>query len=196
MATESDDFPKHLQTALLEMSGALDKLHVRYALIGGLAAGYRSRPRFTQDVDFLLEPTQIALPGLLSELTDRGFAFDRDTVIREWTQEHVSAISYHGIRIDWVKPVIPVYQHVIDLARCEDWFGAPIRIASAEGIILTKLIAFRGQDQIDIHDLLIANRGQLDLDLIRREWQGIGEPDAPQIKQFEDMVIRYYHTPP
>ena len=55
---------------------------VRYALLGGLATMLRGRPRFTQDVDVLLEVPQLALPGLLDELVDRGFSLDRETVIR------------------------------------------------------------------------------------------------------------------
>jgi hypothetical protein len=196
MAIDAADFPGHFQVALQHMAGALDQFQFRYALIGGLAAGYRSRPRFTQDLDILLEIPQIRLPPFLDDLCQRGFTFDRDTVIRQWTQEHVTSMAYHGIRLDWLKPVIPLYQHVIDLARPEKWLGGAIRIASAEGILLTKLVAFRGQDQIDIHDLLIANRGQLDLDLIRREWQTVAGLDAPQMQQFEDMVARYYLAPP
>ena len=37
---------------------------IRYALIGGLATLMRGRPRFTQDIDILLNVPQVALPGL------------------------------------------------------------------------------------------------------------------------------------
>ena len=37
---------------------------IRYALIGGLATLMRGRPRFTQDIDILLDVPQVALPGL------------------------------------------------------------------------------------------------------------------------------------
>lgn len=37
---------------------------IRYALIGGLATLMRGRPRFTQDIDILLDVSQVALPGL------------------------------------------------------------------------------------------------------------------------------------
>src|SRR5205085_12679055 len=100
----------------------------------------------TQDIDFLLEVPQVVLPGLLDELRARGFEFDTETAIREWTREHLAVLSFHGIRIDWLKPVIPCYQHVLDRARPEAWLGQSIRIASPEGLILMKLLAFRGLD--------------------------------------------------
>src|SRR5207302_11023643 len=102
----------------------------------------------------------------------------------------------HGIRIDWLKPVIPCYQHVLDRARPELWLGQSIRIASPEGLILMKLLAFRGQDQVDIENLLAANRGQVDLGWVRREWQAVAGPDDPRLQRFEEMVTRLYLPPP
>ena len=48
--------------------------------------------------------------------------------------------------------------------------GYPIRVVTAEGLILTKMVAFRPQDQIDIDTLLTANRDNINIDLIREEW--------------------------
>ena len=192
MASEQPELPQNLLAGLLELVQALDRLGLRYALIGGIAAGYRSRPRFTQDLDFLIEIPQLVLPGLLEDLKMRGFVFDSAEVIREWIQHHLSVLSFRGVRIDWLKPLLPIYQHVIDQAKPEDWMGCSIRIASSEGLILTKLLAFRGQDQVDIENLLAANRGQLDLDLIRREWETVAGQDDPRFQKFNEMAARLY----
>jgi len=130
------------------------------------------------------------------DLRARGFEFDNETTIRQWIREHLTVLSFRSIRIDWLKPVVPLYQHVIDLARPEPWLGCTIRIASPEGLILTKLVAFRSQDQVDIENLLAANRGQLDLDLIRREWETVATPDDPRTQRFNEMVARFYLPPP
>lgn len=55
---------------------------------------------FTQDIDILLEVPQIALPGLLTELADRGFTLYRDTVIRQFVQHHMTAFQFGVVRID------------------------------------------------------------------------------------------------
>jgi hypothetical protein len=195
MATDSPQLPQYLLKGLLEQVEALEQLHLRYALIGGVATGYRSRPRFTQDVDFLLEIPQVTLPGLLEDMQARGFAFDAEKAIREWTKDHLTVLTFHGIRIDWLKPLLPLYQHVIDSAQQETWMGRPVRIASAEGLILTKLIAFRTQDQLDIENLLAANRGKLDLEMIRKEWATVADSTDRRLQRFEDMVVRFYRSP-
>jgi hypothetical protein len=56
---------------------------VRYALIGGLAFLLRGRPRFTRDVDFLIEIPQVVLPGLLDDLVERGFSLDPAVVTKQ-----------------------------------------------------------------------------------------------------------------
>src|SRR5688500_18340373 len=106
--------------AVLLAEGAR-RANVRYALIGGLAGGYRTQARSTRDADFLLQVPQLQLPGLLDELAARGFTCDPLTTIREWTQEHMTTLSFRGVRIDWLKPVLPLYQHVLDRATEDTW---------------------------------------------------------------------------
>src|SRR5260221_14062431 len=126
-----------------------------------MATSFRSQPRFTKDLDFLLSVPQLALPSVLADLARRGFQFDTQATIREWTQHHMTVLSFRGIRIDWLKPVLPAYQHVLDRATDESWLGQPVRIATPGGLILLKLFAFRTQDQLDIGNLCVANRETL-----------------------------------
>ena len=91
-----------MRTALDEATAAMDHHAVSYALIGGLAASYRSQPRFTKDIDFLLQDPQLVLPRLLEDLHRRGFEFETLATIGEWTEHHMVTLSYHGIRIDWL----------------------------------------------------------------------------------------------
>jgi len=178
------------------MVESLNALKLRFTLIGGIAVGYRSRPRFTRDIDFLLEVPQLVLPILLQDLQGRGFSFDTDKTIREWTRDHLTVLNYHNVNIDWLKPVLPVYQHVIDQARIEYFLGCSFPIASPECLILTKLIAFRGQDLVDIENLLAANQGQLDLDFIRREWIALADEKDPRYLKFQEMAAKLYLPAP
>src|SRR5260370_37852073 len=74
---------------------------IHYALVGGLATLMRGRPRFTQDVDVLLDVPQLALPRLLDELTRLGFALERAKVIAEYVREHLTSFRFGSVRIDW-----------------------------------------------------------------------------------------------
>jgi hypothetical protein len=87
-----------------------------------------------------------------------------------------------------MKPVLPAYQHVLDTSSAESLVDQTVSIASAEGLVLTKLIAFRAQDKADIISLLAANRDKMDLDWIRTEWRLLAETGDTRSREFETMV--------
>jgi hypothetical protein len=192
MKPEPEGLKPELRTGLLELVHTLDSQGVRYALVGGLASGFRGRARFTEDIDLLLLVPQLKLPGVLEDLKARGFDLDVIETIREWNQNHTAVLRYHGVQIDWLKPVLPCLQHVIDRAAGEDWLGTTVRIASTEDLIVLKLLAFRPQDVLDIQGLLAANAGALDLELVRRELGDVLPDDDERIVQFEELVRDYY----
>jgi hypothetical protein len=139
-------------------------------------------------VDFLLRVPQIQFPSLLDSLTLVGFECDIVATIREWTQHHMVTLSFRGIRVDWLKPVIPLYNHVLEKATEEHWLNHPIRVASSEGLILLKLLAFRTQDQLDVENIVAAHRGNLDIDWIRTEWQTVATLDDPRMQRLMALV--------
>lgn len=191
-ADEAESLPEPLELAAWNVARCFEKYGVRYALIGGVATGIRSQIRATDDLDFIAAIPQVVLPRLLDDLAAAQATFDHADVIRRWITEHLAVLTCHGVRVDWLKPVIPLYQHVIDTATWEAGEVGPIRVASAEGLILTKLIAWRTQDQADIERLLAANRGQLDLNSIRREYCTVGDADDKRMKRFDDMLAQFY----
>ena len=46
----------------------------------------------------------------------------------------MTVLSFLRIRIDWLKPVIPAYLHILDRATEESWFEQQIVVASTEGL--------------------------------------------------------------
>ncbi len=196
MQPPHQQLPQDLTTALLELSRALNARRIRYALIGGLAAGFRGRPRFTEDVDLLLHVPQLVLPGLLEDLQRAGFDFDLEGVIQEWNQRHTALLRYHGVPVDWLKPVLPTLEHVIERASEEEWLGERIRVACTEDLIVMKLLAFRSQDLIDVQNLLAANRGQLDLQSVRRDLRDVVPDDDGRQQRLEELIRDYYVTVP
>jgi hypothetical protein len=188
MAGEQLPISRDVLEGAVRLAATARRANLRYALIGGLAAGYRTQPRFTQDVDFLLQVPQIQLPAVLDDLSAHGFTADPMTNIREWTQEHMTTLSFRGVRIDWLKPVVPLYQHVLDRATDESLLDEPIRIASADGLILIKLLAYRPQDVVDIENLVAAHRETLDLDWIRSEWATVAAADDPRLGRVVELA--------
>jgi hypothetical protein len=164
---------------------------INYALVGGLATLMRGRPRFTQDVDVLLDVPQIGLPDLLDELARQGFTMDMATVIREFVHEHLTTFRFGSVRIDWLKPVLALFTHTLAEASFLKWTeGHQIRVAKAEGLILTKMLSFRSQDKEDIETLLVANRDEIDVDLVRREWFAVAEGEEARTAWLEEVLAR------
>ncbi len=191
MAAEHDPLADELIRAVELLAGVFTTRSIRYALVGGVATLLRVRPRFTQDVDVLLDVPQLVLPGLLEELAQRGFEFDPTTVIREFVRENLTALRFGSVRIDWLRPVLPLYARTLADAAVLPWTeGHAVRVATAEGLILTKLVSFRPQDQADIETLLVANRDELDVALIRREWSAVAQGEEARTAWLEDAIAR------
>lgn len=181
MAAELQQLDDPLSRALDDVVAVLTASSIPYALIGGLATGYRSRPRYTRDIDLILDIPQVSLPAVLEALQHRGFEFEPREVIEDFTRHHMAVLWRDGVRLDWLKPMLPVYRHVLDQARLEPGPTVAIRVATAEGLILLKLLAFRLQDQTDIESLVAANRDAIDVEWIKREWQTIFDLDDPRM---------------
>ncbi len=186
MPEPTESLAGDLVTAVETLSEVFVERGIEYALLGGLATMLRGRPRFTQDVDILLSVPQVALPGLLDELIRRGFSLDADTVIREFVQHHMTAFRFGVVRIDWLKPVLPLYAHALAAATSIPWTaGHSLRVLAAEGLIITKMVAFRPQDQEDIRTLIAANAAELNVELIRREWATVADGEEQRTAWLE-----------
>lgn len=103
MTNESLMNPDDLIEVMVASAEVFSKHRVKYSVVGGMAASYRSQPRFTKNLDFLLAIPQLQLPAVLESLLERGFQFDTMSVIREWTQEHMTVLSYRGFPVDWLR---------------------------------------------------------------------------------------------
>lgn len=189
------DATEILQQGLTELAEVFEARQVRYALIGGLAVGYRSLFRNTEDIDLVLNVPQLVLPQVLEDLIARGFEFDLSTVIREWNAHGMSALNYRGFQVDWLKPLLPCVQEVIDTATLESWLAVPVRVASVEGLLVLKTFAMRLQDQLDISRLLAANRGLLDIEHVRSKLHGCLPDDDPRLARLEDLIRQHYEHP-
>lgn len=116
-AADSQQLPGELLAAMRQLLDALPTHGAEYALIGGLATGLRSRMRLTDDIDFLVTVPQLRLPGLLDDLKARGFACDTMETIRAWSEYGMVVLQYGGTRVDLLKPMLPLYNHVTARGR-------------------------------------------------------------------------------
>jgi len=62
-----------LEKDFKEFIALLNEYEVRYLIIGGYAFSYYAEPRFTKDIDFLIEPATENIDRLLMALDQFGF---------------------------------------------------------------------------------------------------------------------------
>ena len=63
-------------------------------------------------------------------------------------------------------------------------------MATVEGLILMKMVAFRPQDQADIDTLLTANRDAIDVGLIREQWSPFAATEPGRTAWLEAAIER------
>jgi hypothetical protein len=133
------------ERAVREVSRMLTEAGIRHALVGALGANaYRSRPRTTEDIDFLVG--------------DEAF----QTHAGGYVTMRVPVIEFDGIDVDQV-PLTESLRVVEEgLQRAALSQGVPI--APVDTIVVMKLIAGRTQDLADIE--AIAASG-VDRELLR-----------------------------
>jgi len=168
-----------LSRSVVGVAKALSSNGAKYALIGGLAVSVRGRPRSTKDADFIVDCPALKLAGLFEDMNALGFELDVLTAIRKWQTDRLLIMFADEVRVDWMYPDLEVYRAVLKTAESLDWDDGTLNVATAEGLILCKMIAFRDQDKFDIRTLIDSNPDRLDIEFIRSQWSFFanGEPE-------------------
>jgi hypothetical protein len=179
-----------LQQAFKTLVTTFDERGIRYAIIGGIATIQHTRIRTTDDIDALLTVPQIAMPGLFESLHDRGFSLDVLDSIREFRDGGMTTVRFKDVLVDLMRPILPAYNHILDRAVSAVVLGHTVRVSSAEGLIIMKLIAMRPQDEIDVLDLLAAYGESLDIPYVRAELESVMESNDPRRTKFESWLGR------
>lgn len=156
----------------------LNKEGVPWALIGDAAMPLRGRIRSTRDLDVLLRAPDMA--GIIDRLRESGFAHhpraDRHRlemvdVYRFWYP--ISEEASLGLDVQVPRESNGLLEHVLLHATCVTLSGVGVRTATAEDLILLKLLAFRPIDRADAVELLELNPG-LNLEYLEEAARELG----------------------
>jgi hypothetical protein len=156
-----------LEAALVELARRLDALGVAYMVIGGYANLQWGRPRLTEDLDVTVRAGEDALPALLDGLAPAfrprvpdAVAFARETAV-------VPMVSLEGTPIDLVLARLSFEDEAIARAVPLDVGGAVVRFATAEDLVLHKIVSDRPRDREDLEGIVIRQKHRLDLAYLR-----------------------------
>ena len=154
-----------------------------FCLIGGLALLRWGEPRLTQDADFIVltgfAEEEDFIDPLLEAYSPRA-EDAREFAIRNRV---VLLQSPKGIGIDVSLAALPYEEKVIKRSSSYEFLpGAFVRTCSAEDLIILKSFAARGQDWVDVGNIIVCQRGKLDWNYIFEELTALAElKEEPEI---------------
>ena len=141
---------------LRQLTAKLDEQNIEYALCGGMAMAVHQRPRFTIDIDLLIQ--EESLPGTMDVARDLGYNIrGKDLSFANGAVEirRVSKIDPDSgdlLTLDLLL-VTPEVRSAWDSRVQAEWEGGTLSVVSAAGLIAMKQLRRSGIDLDDIKAL-------------------------------------------
>lgn len=177
---------------LAKLARALDARKLPYMLIGGQAVLVHGEPRLTRDMDITLAAETDRLPHLLDLLADLGWPplpedpadFVEQTLVLPCEDKAT------GIKMDFIFGLSKYEHEAVARAEAHVFLGVPVRFATAEDLIIHKVLAGRPRDLEDVEGVL-TKKPNLDLALIRKVLaEFTQELEIPLSETFETLLKR------
>ncbi|MBI4606421.1 MAG: hypothetical protein HY721_31030 [Planctomycetes bacterium] len=171
--------------------GLLESLEVEYFAYGGVVVAVWGAPRETVDVDAVVCVKDDDVEDLFPALARAGFSFPEEAK-RAFPIDGWLRTSFRSRHADISLGRTPFDESALTRRRRVKLFGTQIWVASAEDLVLYKLVAHRYKDLGDAETILVRMRGQLDLPYLRK-WadeiaRGTGKFEVPG--KLEDLIQR------
>jgi hypothetical protein len=155
-----------LQVTLADAAAFLEKEGIAYALVGGMAVSLRGQPRVTADVDMVIAidvDRALALVGRLGQSKFQPLFDGIEEVIERAFILPLRHRSTH-VKLDLAIGLSGFERQSIARAQPVEVAGSQISVATAEDLLVMKVLAGRPQDEQDIAGLVNAQGERLDWD--------------------------------
>lgn len=129
----------------------LNKHEVKYCIIGSYALAFHARPRYTKDIDFLIDISPENAKKIKSALVDFGFASVNLTEQDFLKEENIIQLGYEPVRIDIITSIKNIDFSDVWNNKVQVQFGnQKAFIIDRKNLIKSKQISKRIQDAADI----------------------------------------------
>lgn len=164
-----------LKKLLVETCRVFNKLNIRYVLIGGYAGIIHGSPYTTADIDFVVVPEDVEIE-LVDELKKKGWVptekYDDVEELRAFGQFYHKDTNYplH------IFPEVAGFRIREDTRTEEiDVDGYPVRLCSAEDLIIMRLAVWEEEDKIKA--IAVSMAKELDLEYLKKRAKEEGVRD-------------------
>jgi hypothetical protein len=155
-----------LHPTLFDTIALLRQERLPYALIGGLAVSFRGKPRVTGDVDVVVSAELYQILALAGRLNETGFVPLFEGVEEVIEKSFILPLRHRKSKIvvDIAVGLSGFERQVVQRAESLQFAGRTLSVATAEDLLLLKVLAGRTKDEQDLHGLVIANGSRIDWD--------------------------------
>lgn len=180
--------------AAREIQDALEPTGYPFCFIGGLAVLQWGEPRLTRDLDLTVLAgwgnEEAVIDTILSGIEPRmdnarAFAVDNRVLLLK---------SRAGIPVDLALGALPFEESATRRARDISIANRPLRLCTAEDLVVMKAFANRPRDWSDVEGILIRQKGRLDTPYIRDQLSGLApaKPDEDILQRLDGMLVSKY----
>jgi len=129
----------------------LNKHEVKYCIIGSYALAFHARPRYTKDIDFLIDISPENAKKIKSALHEFGFASVNLTEQDFLKEGNIIQLGYEPVRIDIITSIKNIDFSDVWNNKVQVQFGnQKAFIIDRKNLIKSKQISKRTQDAADI----------------------------------------------
>lgn len=171
--------------ALARLVQAFDELGIRYALVGSLASSVHGMPRATRDFD-LIADIRLTHVQPLTAVIGEEYYVDADAIIYAIRESACFSVidTTSFFKLDIFVVGADRYRATeLTRAGSASVHGIPIRVASAEDVILAKLAWYRSGGEVsdrqwrDVLEVITVQGQRLDLPYLRQTAADLGVTD-------------------
>lgn len=140
-----------------EFIGSLNSNNVRYLIIGSFALSYYAEPRYTKDIDILVEATPPNADRVMEAIHEFGFS-DIELESRDFLEpEQVIQLGIEPLRIDLLTSLKGIaFADAWERRTTGQYGDIPAFYISKQDLIDHKRLVGRKQDLADIEKLIKA----------------------------------------
>ena len=166
-----------IQRTLHEISAFLGDRSIPFAVVGGIAVTVRGEPRFTADVDVVVDVDVHTAVEIIDALRESGF----DPLVED--PEELVRTSFllpllcreSGVPIDLALGLSGFERQLVERAPIETLRELEIPVATAEDLVIMKLLAGRPRDLDDARRIVARQADHMDWHYVQKVARQLGE---------------------